>query len=267
MRAMSFPLSKVRITSTLVAAGLLGSSTLRLPVRELSLPGWSCTVSGGTILGLLLVGLTCTGMQAIVSDHPGTSSQSRHRALLHWILPTLLTATAWASMDRLGTIQHGLVGASAAGAALAALMTCEHRLAHSDGHRRPLVLSALRLSAYAVATILYAAIPPRISVAGAAAVTLSSTALVLRLIWDDGSTGRISLWLAVGLGAALGALSLATSFRSENPLQHALELVIVLYTSTGLARHWLLGRLTRRVLAEFAVIATVAFALLVSFAH
>jgi hypothetical protein len=267
MRPMVFPFNKVRIVATLVGLGLISPSTFLVPARQLSLSGRQFTLSGRGVLGLILVGLTWTGVQDIMRDRRDTHEQPQRSVPLYWILPTALTAAAWASMPRLDTTEGALVLAAATGVGLALLTACEYCLVHSSGHRRAMSLFALRLSAYPLATFLYVAIPTATALAGAAVVALASAALSLRLICDDRCSVRRSWPMAVGFGAVQGVLSLAMNAWSATPLQHSLALVVLLYTLTGLARHWLPGRLTRRVLAEYVVVGLAAFALLFSFAR
>jgi hypothetical protein len=273
-----FPHEKLRIVVLVVAIGLCASFVLALPSRELSITGVSLTLSGRSVLGLILIGLTCTGVEAIVSDAPtndvasrpvGTLPPSVQHSILHWILPAALILAAWALLNRPTDTTIKAVGVLATSLALAAIVAGEYYAIAFTDHRRAALNLSLHLMAYLLAMLLYVAIGEGMPAGwpSALAVTLVSAPLALRLTCDETcSTER--LWpLALGLGAVLGFSAWLFQFWTTAALMHALAEVVLLYVLTGLAKPWHLGRLTRRVVAEYLLVGLAALALLFSYAR
>lgn len=266
MRAM-FPYAKLRATVALVAVGLFCSFALVLPSRELSLGSLSFSLTGRELLSLILLGLTCTGVEAILRTCPAVADQPQQSAGLHWILPATLTVVAWALLNRSATAQIKTMGIAASSVVLALLVIGEYYATNLQGHGRAIVQLLLQLAAYLLATLLYEAIRLPSDLATALLVALASAVLSLRLICDERCSLQRVWPFALGCGASLGFVSWLLTLQTAGTLLSSLALVVLLYVLVGLVRHWLLGNLTRRLAIEYVAVGLAALLLLLSYAR
>ncbi len=263
------PPDKVRVVVVLVAIGLLCSFWLVLPVRHVSLYGLSFTLSGRMLLGFILFGLTCTGVEAIVRGHPKIQPQQLRLSSLHWILPAALTAVAWALLARLDSVQNKVIGVTAASVVLALLIIAEYYAIDLTGRWRAAVRFSLRLVAYLLAMLLYLAIYLSISanLGVVIAVAAVSAILSLRLLYGTECSLERGWPYVVGLGALLGIISWVLTPWLASPLLHSPALVVLLYVLTGIVRQLLLGKLTRQVALEYLVVGVLVLLVLFSYAR
>lgn len=261
--------NELGVVLTLIAVGLFASFGLTLPAREVSLYSLSFTLSGRMLLGLVLLGLACTGTDAIVRGHPKIQPQQLRLSFLSWILPSALTFVAWALLARLAGIANRLMGVMVTSGLLAVLIRAEYYTVDPTARWRIVVRFFLQLMAYPLATLLYLAISLNFSAGATAALAaaLASALLNLRLLCDDDCSLE-RLWpYALGLAALLGFTFWLSGFWATTPLLRSLVLVMLLYVLTGIAREWLLGRLIGRVVVEHLLVGLAALVLLFSYAR
>jgi hypothetical protein len=255
--------SRLGTIVTLVALALLATFTLVWPAHKVMLAGWPFTLSGRTLLGAIVIGLACTGTDALLHSHPKVQSGQVWRLWLRCILPTAVTLAAWVLLARLPDLESRLMGIAATVAALAVLMAAEYYAADSAARWRGAVLVFLQLATVSVAALLYgAAYSSVLDVNAARAGAVVSALMALRLLGeDDLPVGRI-LWASLGIGLLLGAVSWLLHSPAVSAVTYSLTLVIFLYVLVGLARQFLWSRLRRGVVVEYLLVGLAALALL-----
>jgi hypothetical protein len=262
----------------LVVIGLCASFTLLLPSRELSIGGHTLLLSGRTVLGLILIGLTCTGVEAIVTEasyhqHPSTCHAGEsptpfaQPSVLAWILPTALVAAAWALLNNSASTSIRVIGVLLTGTGLTALVVAEYYLFILTNHLRGVLDLSLRLITYLIATLLYVAIGQGIPAGWLTTliVTLVSALMTIKLISDDQNPLERIWPLALAVGVAIGLGAWLSCLWTTTALMRALAQVILLYMLTGVARPWYQRHLTRHVVAEYLLVGFVALVLLISY--
>lgn len=237
---------RLGVLITLIAAGLFCSSGLALPPREVSLCGRSFPLTGEMLFGFVLLGLTCTGVTDIVHRHPRRQPQRLSHGFLHWVLPTALTAIAYAFLSRVHGVETKVVGVGAASTLLTLLIVAEYYTMDPAGRWRSAVRFFLRFIAYLLAVLLYAAIRRSASadLSAALAAAVVSGIMALRLLCDRQCPLEQVGPCVLGLGTLLGIGFWLLSLLAASPLEYSLALVVLLYVLTGLVRQFLLGKLT-----------------------
>jgi len=262
--------AKLRIVVIVIAVGLLSSLWLALPVRDTFIFGLSFALSGRMLLGFILLGLTCTAVESIVREHPKIQPRQVRFSFLHWTLPAVLVAVAWALLPRLGGIESQFIGVLVTSALLAGLIIAEYYTIDLTGRWHAAAQSSLRLGAYLLAMLLYFAICLCMLPALLAAIAVAAATMILglRLLCDGQGCPIERSWpYVVGLGMLLGIASWPLIIWVDAPLLCSLLLVMQLYVLTGIARQFLWGRLTRWVALEYLFIGVLTLLLLLSYAR
>jgi hypothetical protein len=258
---------------SLTMLGLVAYFLIELPSRAINLMVWgsplTLVVSQWWLLALLLGGLAATGARAVVYAHPDLPRRAAGYALAFWILPGLLVilATLWLSLLA-STVHWWLAEIALTGVLLWFVVLAEY---HTVEPRDPLYELAriwLNLITYGVTFGFFVIIyqTRARSILSATEIALVSGLLAGSLLRaGPAQTGRTWLFAAL-VALVMGQSMWALNLWRVPPLTAGLWLLLIFYILTGLAQQHLLGRLTRRALVEFAVIAAVGLFAIVSFA-
>jgi len=263
------PRDRLGVVVALIAVGLFCSSGLVLPARDLDPYGLSFDLTGRMLLGFVLLGLTCTGVDDIMRRHPKTGSQQLGGSSLGWILPTALIAVAYAFLSQPSATQTRIVGIFAFAATLSALVIAEYYVIDPTKRWHTVVRFSLHLGTYLVGVLLYTAIRLNVSADPAAAIAVSvvSVVLSLRLLCAQRCPPNRTWPYILGLGALLGIGSWLLGRWTVSPLSYSLVLTVLLYVLTGIVRQFLLGRLTRGVALEYVLTGGLILLVLLSYAR
>ena len=278
---------KVGAIVVLIAIGLVASFSFVWPVSTVRLGTVSLGLSGDMLLALILVALAWTGTHWTI--HPHGPAYPRQSTLSYCIVPSAFTAAAWALVALPTGVETRLLGAAISSVALAWLIVSEYYVMNETRQHRAKVQWFVELAVYVVAMVLYLAIALRISLPSrcAVAVSLATAALGMRLLTDmlfplpsaSGSdvaqhhpsarplTGTRGWFFVPALGLLSGLLSWLLKAMAPRPLAYSLTLVVSLYVMAGTARHYLLGRLTRRVVLEYLLVGLACLVLFIFFAR
>jgi hypothetical protein len=253
--------------SALVSLTLLGLVTyflIELPSRAFELTLWgsplTLVVSQWWLMAMLLGGLAATGARAVVYAHPSLPRRAPGYALTFWMLPGLLVilATLWLYLLT-PDLGWWLAGVAVTGLLLWLVVLAEY---HTIDPRDPWYELAhlwLNVIGYGVAFGLFVVIyQTRVrSILSATEVLLVGGLLAASLL-RSGLAQASRTWLFAGITAlVLSQSTWALNFWRVSPLTAGLWLLLIFYLFTALAQQQLLGRLTRRALVEFAVVACV----------
>jgi hypothetical protein len=255
---------------SLTLLGLISYFIFELPSRAFELVLWgsplTLVISQWWVMALLLGGLAATGTQSVVYAHPGLPRRASQYALAFWILPGLLVILATLWLPRLvPSLGWWLAGIGGTGVLLWFVVLAEyHTIDPRDPHYE-LARLGLNLATYAVAFGFFVVIyQTRARSILTATEVLGVSGLLATSLLRAGPAQAGGTWLFAGVTAmAMGQSMWALNLWRVPPLTAGLWLLLIFYLFTGMAQQQLLGRLTRRALIEFAVVAAVGiFAIL-----
>lgn len=287
-----------------VLMGLAAQRLLVLPARaiEANVLGSPITllITTDTILSVLLAGVAATGAEAVIRAHPAAwgvlsrrpraagsvlatsparaggapagepdpaAAALRHRWVF-WGLPVALVIVAVLLLPLAPTLVYWALGVVATGAALGLNMAGIYYSVDPfrAGYRRArLGLNALT---YAVALLLFLVVyrtHARSIVSGTQVLVISSL-LAMELLRGSGRpTSAVALYAGV-TGLILGQATWVLNYWRLDSLTGGLVLGVLFYAVVGLAGSAIQGRVRRRVLLEYGLIAVAVLALIWEFA-
>jgi hypothetical protein len=263
---------RLSILVSIVVLGLALTFLIRLPVRvvQADLFGSPVTIpiTSRLIMGLLLSGLTATGVEYIMRAHPDFGQEDvTLYSFLFWILPTLVTlAAAWFTPLPLqaGNILAWLAGLAISAIVLSAVIVAEYRtVSQRDSAYTPARL-LLNIVAYLGALVLFTAIygAKLRSVLSASSVAVVGAILALSLLRAERQATFRTFGYAAICGLVLGEATWALNYWGVGGLAGGGLLTLIFYFFTGLSQQRLLGRFSRPVMIEFSVVGAVGLLLL-----
>lgn len=262
---------RLSIVVSLVLLGMALPSIIELPDEPLSFTildfPLTLNLSGTWLLVGILAALACTGTDSLVRSHPRVRSAGPSYAITFCGLPSLLTLAAFSLLSPFSPNRPlWLGGLALTGFALSLTIIGQYRTIERDDAHYGIIRMGLNLIAYIVALVLYITIFD-IKVQGllsAAGVLLVSGLLALDLL-RVGDVKRTWIYALVA-GLAMGEMAWALSYWEVSSLAGGMSLLLLFYIITGLSQRGLSGRLTRRVLIEFALVAILGFMLIYRYA-
>jgi len=214
----------------LIASVLLTFALTRLVespelTLRLTLPGFyfELPVGLGTLLSLMAAGVAASGMDWLLSGHPGLKGRS---ALEHGLLPALVTLVMAAPLALLPAGPSWWIGFGICGLLLAGVVLAEHAAVDPSSPRFALARSGLTALAYALFLMLVIAlrlsglrmillIPP---------IFITAMVISLRVMHLDGYDRWDFPW-ALGIGLICAQLGGALRYWPLTPLQYGLVLL------------------------------------------
>lgn len=262
--------------SVLIAIVLLGSVLFRfieLPTHTFRFEPLGSpleiTLTGTWLLGALMVTLTCTGMNAMLLDHPRLQAEPSRPTYAHWILPGILAGLAPYFLATYATTWLlWLGGLALLGISLGLAVAAEYVTVAPDAPDYPRARLALNVLAYLLAFIIFAVLyhsRSRSLVTATVALLVAALVALDLLSVAEASQGRTLLYAGL-VGVIIGESTWALNYWQVSGWTGGLFLLLVFYVVTGLAHQHLLERLSGRVLAEFAVVAILALVIILRFA-
>lgn len=245
----------VRLPTTVVSFGALGSPM-------------SIEFSATTLTAMALAVVAAAGTESIIRLHPLRHANRLGFTWTYWALPAALSIITVVLLPQITTqllqvVVMLLAGALLAGAFFGLYATVEPG---QVGFRRArLWLDAL---AYGSALLLFLFIyqSRTRSLFSGTIVTLTAILLAIELLRTSTDYMRLVLVYSVVVGVILGEITWALNYWPLLPgLTGGLLLLLSFYLAVGIALQGLQGRLTRRVLAEFAFFGVVALILIIFF--
>jgi len=247
--------SYIGITVSTILLGLALAMWLPLTAEDLVL-NWgtwrlSLHLSGTLLIGVVLVALASTGMDAVIRPLFGARGRIGDRVPL-WVLPALVSVAGLLALDDLWWgYQLAIIGAT--GIVLAGAMLAGYHAANTASSHRSLARLTLQLLAYVVAMRLFTSLyGSRIRgiLLGSGALALGGGLALVLLGGDEVRSRRV--WLYAGIvGLAMGQLMLALNYYLLDERLAGALLLLVFYTLAGLAQQHLWERLTLRVALEY----------------
>jgi len=273
-----------------ILVGLAAQRFLDLPTRTWETEFFGSpvqiSITANTILGVLLAALIASGVEAVVRAHPqflragmtipaatappqgrlpGTSIHARW---MYWGLPIAVTVVAILLLPLAPTALYWALGLIATGVALGLSLAGLYHTTDpfQQGYRRArLGLNALT---YTVALLLFLVVysTRARSIISATEIWLVSSLLALELLRGTGRpTVMVTLYTAI-VGLVLGQATWVLNYWRLHSLTGGMVLLVLFYSAVGLAQHALQGRIRRRIVIEYGLIALAALALIWEFA-
>jgi hypothetical protein len=255
----------------------VGTSFLGTPLR--------LEFSATTFVSLLAVALTCAGVDTLMRAHPRVRRGEVSHTFQYWIIPALTVVVAAQILSNVSTLllaicrrfyceaqilsnvseaRIWIIGLALTAAMLWAVVAAEYATIDPDGPtagRARLFLNAL---AYVLAVLLFGLvwITRARSLISATVTLLAAASLAFDLLWATrAASGRVLL-LALSVGLILAQSNWAINYWRTDVFTAAVSQLLVFYALVGLANQYLIDRLNRRVLIEFAVVMLIALILL-----
>jgi hypothetical protein len=259
---------RASILSTLVVLGLILAAYLQFPtfsydLRVLGSP-LTINITQTALMATLLVGITCAGTDTIVRSHPTARRIEARYSFVTWILPALTVLLAAVLLPQAPTQLYRLVGYVLTGLILILVISAEYYTVDPTDNLYLTSRLSLNAWAYLLALVLFVLIysAKARSLVSATGVTLVSTLLALEFLRSAGrGFGRTALYALIA-GLSTGETVWAMNYWRIGGITGGLILLLGFYVATGLANQQLQGRMTRRVLIEYAAVAMIGLALL-----
>lgn len=262
---------RASVLATLVVLGLILGAFLQFPTWStgLTVLGSPLTVklTQTALMAALLVAITCAGADAIVRSHPTARRIEARYSFVTWTLPALTVLLAAVLLPQAPTQLYRLGGYVLTGLILILVISAEYYTVDPADHRYLAARLSLNAWAYVLAVVIFVLIysAKTRSLISATGVTLVSTLLALEFLRSAGrGFGRTALYAAIA-GLCTGEIIWAMNYWRISGVTGGLILLLGFYVFTGLASQQLQGRLNRRVLVEYAIVALVGLAVLLRF--
>jgi len=262
---------RASVVATLVVLGLILAAFLEFPpwTHDLTVLGspLQINVSQTALMAALLVGITCAGTDAIVRSHPTAQRIEARFSFVTWTLPALTVLLATILLPQAPTRLYQLGGYVLTGLILILVISAEYYTVDPASPRYLAARLSLNGWAYLLAIVLFTLIyaAKARSLISATGVALVSTLLALEFLRSAGrGFGRTALYALIA-GLSTGEIIWAMNYWRISGITGGLILLLGFYVATGLANQQLQGRLTRRVLIEYALVAMLGLAILLRF--
>ena len=262
---------RASVLATLVVLGLILAAFLQVPAwsTDLTVLGSLLTINitQTAMMAALLVGITCAGTDAIVRSHPVAQRIEARYSFVTWTIPALTVLLATVLLPQAPTRLYQIVGFVLTGLLLILVISAEYYTVDPTSSRYLGARLSLNALAYLLALVVFVLIysAKARSLISATGVTAVSTLLALEFLRSAGrGFGRTALYAAIA-GLCTGELIWAMNYWRISGVTGGLILLLGFYVATGLANQQLQGRLTRRVLIEYATVALIGLAVLLRF--
>ncbi len=258
---------RLGITVSLVMLGLLLSILVALPSRALYF--WvfgshlSLNFTGPVQLGIIMVGLTSAGVDALVRTHPRMHDRSLAYTATFWFLPSILVLATQVVLRDLGWMGLRLALVALAGFLLTIVMGAQFLTIEPESWRFRNARLVLNATAYVAALFLFVTVyTSRLrSLLSATAILLVSGMLALELFRIPPNKAWRT-WLYAGLVAlTMGQLTWALNYVRLDARVGGAFLLLVFYVLSGIIQQYLWRRLSRRMLLEYAFVGLMGMAL------
>ena len=233
---------------------------------ELSLLGSpvAMEITGNWLTVAMLTALSCMGTNAIIRAHPRMSRPDPPRTFTYWILPGFMGLTTGLLLVRAPTWPLWWAALLLTGSAITLVVSAEFATVDplALGYARSRLI--LNVVGYALACSSFALI---YGTRGRTLVTAPAIALVgfilgFELLNTTEVRYQRSVLYAFLTALILGECAWALNYWRLSAPAGGMLLLLVFYGSVGISQQLFLERVTRRTLLEFALVAALAFVII-----
>jgi len=252
-----------------VLVSLVASLLVDLPTRVLSFDPLgsplSIQISGQYLVIALVVGLTCTGTDALVRTHPLAQRKQLNNTFIMWTVSALTVLLAALALSYAPNRLVWVAGVALTGLLLSLTMTAEYHTIDPQDAKFGSSQVFLSVMIYALALALFVIVYGAKSRSLLSATTLfvASGLLTLERLRITGREPLITGIYALITGLIIGESVWALNYSRVPGLIGGLLLLLTFHVMTGLAQQHLMGRLKRRVIIEYGLVTLVGLVLLV----
>ena len=260
---------RLSITVGVVLVSLVASLLVDLPTRVLSFDPLgsplSIQISGQYLVIALVVGLTCTGTDALVRTHPLAQRKQLNNTFIMWTVSALTVLLAALALSYAPNRLVWVAGVALTGLLLSLTMTAEYHTIDPQDAKFGSSQVFLSVMIYALALALFVIVYGAKSRSLLSATTLfvASGLLTLERLRITGREPLITGIYALITGLIIGESVWALNYSRVPGLIGGLLLLLTFHVMTGLAQQHLMGRLKRRVIIEYGLVTLVGLVLLV----
>jgi hypothetical protein len=259
---------RASVVATLVVLGLILATFLHFPIRsyDLRVLGSPLTVNitQTALMAALLVGITCAGTDAIIRSHPTARRIEARYSFVTWTLPALTVLLAAVLLPQAPTQLYQMAGYVLTGLILILAISAEYYTIDPTDRRYLVARLGLNAWAYLLSLVLFVLIysAKARSLVSATGVAVVGTLLALEFLRSAGRGFNRTALYALIAGLSTGEIIWAMNYWRVSGVTGGLILLLGFYVATGLANQQLQGRLTRRVLVEYAIVALLGLVVL-----
>jgi uncharacterized membrane protein len=258
---------RLSITVGIVLLGLVSSLIIKLPTQELTLHLFgsplSLYLSTQYVVVALLVGLTCTGTDALIRTHPLARRKQLERTFIMWTVPALTVLIADLVLAHAPSRLVWVGSLILTGILLSLTMTAEYHTIDPQDAKfgSSQVFLSIMIYALALAIFVFVYGMKSRSLLSATTLLVVTTLLALerlRVTGRDLSTiGSYALFSGMIVGESVWALN----YSQVPAAMGGLLLLLSFHLLTGLAQQHLIGRLTSRIIVEYGLVTLIGFGL------
>jgi hypothetical protein len=224
-------------------------------------------ISGYWMIVSVLIIVASTGTDMLIRSRVRQGDGQDHAILVAWIVPGLTVLVAARVLAAAPNWPLWWMGLIVTGITFGAVVTAEYILVDAKqpaGSRARLLLNVV---AYILILSLYAIIyqARSRSLITVSTSVVASFLLALHLLYAAQAELERTTLLAGIISLIIGECSWALNYCRISMWSSSLFLLLVFYTSSGLATHHLKGKLSSQILIEFAGVALIGIGLLVTF--
>ena len=223
------------------------------------------TFGGGVLLTLLVVGLVATGTLSIVQDHPQRESKERP-LLFALITPSIGALLISVFLIQAATWPLWLAALVLGGATIGILVHLTYQAVSPSNPAYPGARTLLNVMDYLMGFVLFSMSlgqQGRALITAPSVLVLSGLLAVELLSATGAQTGQVLLYSAT-IALLESELAWILGYWPISTWTAATMLTVGLYIWSGIGYQYLLGRLTQRIIVEFAAIGLLMFVLVLS---
>ncbi len=220
--------------------------------------------SASTIIGLLAAALACAGIDTLLRAHPKVRRGEVSRTLPYWIIPALTVIVAAQILTTLSSPITWVAALLITGLVLWLECSAEYAQIDPEGPAAGRARMFLNAVAYILAALLFGLIwnSRARSLLSASLMFMATFSLAIDLLWSSRAEGRRIVLLSIAVAIVMAQANWAINYWSTTVFIAAPAQLFIFYALVGLASQYLIDRLTRRVLLEFAIVILLAVFLL-----
>ncbi|HZY43252.1 MAG TPA: hypothetical protein VFF70_00760 [Anaerolineae bacterium] len=220
--------------------------------------------SATTLVALLAAALSCAGIDTLLRAHPKVRRGEVARTLPYWIIPALTVVVASQILTSITEPITWVTVLLITGALLWLECVAEYATIDAEGPAAGRARMFLNAVAYILAALLFGLIwnSRARSLLSASLILLVTLGLAIDLLLSSRANGRRIFMLSAAVAIVMAEANWATNYWDTTVFIAAPAQLFIFYALVGLAGQYLIDRLNRRVLIEFAIVMLVALIVL-----
>lgn len=217
-----------------------------------------------TVVALLSAALACAGIDTLLRAHPKVRRGEVTRTLPYWIIPALTVVVASQILTSLTTPATWVSALLITGLVLWLECVAEYALIDPEGPLAGRARMFLNAVAYILAALLFGLIwnSRARSLLSASLMFIVTFSLAIDLLWHSRAEGSRVVLLSIAVGVVMAQADWAINYWDTSVFIAAPAQLFIFYALVGLSSQYLIDRLNRRVLIEFAIVILIALLLL-----